>query len=177
MTDGDASRPRPQYGEYATPEEQAARIRQPLPPLSSAPAPAAPPVATPGVRTPAAMTPGRVVDRGAAVALLAYGLLSLANAIPAILDPSALLDLLALDVDPAGLAATRAWGVAAIAVLVLGWVLTAWLTWRAHRRGWVVFWIPLAGGLVFNAVSGVMMAIGLLADPAVFDAVLRQSGG
>lgn len=176
MTDatGDAPRPVPQYGEYATPEEQAARIRQPL---SVPPPAAAAPQAQPAAATsPAALTPGRVVDRAVAVGLLVYGLLSLVNGIPAILDPTPLLDTIGVDAGELGVTSTGAWGVLAVAVLALGWVATAWFTWRAHRRGWIVFWIPLVGGFVFNTISGIIVAIALLGDPAVMDAVLRQTG-
>lgn len=169
----DAPRPRPQYGEYASPEEQAARIRipQPAPPL-----PPAPPTATPAFPdAPATRRTGRLIDRAAAVALLVYGLLSLANAIPALLDPAPLLDAMGLDGEALGVTTTGGWGVAAAIVLAGGWVLTAWLTWRAHQRGWVVWWIPLAGGLLFNALSGVLVGVGLLSDPAVLQAVLDQA--
>lgn len=169
-------RPMPRYGEYATPEEQAARIRQPLPAPAAQVPQAAP--AAPRRTDRAATTPGRILDRGAAVALLAYGLLSLANGIPAILDPAPLLAAVGLDAGELGVTTTGVWGVVAALLLGIGWLATAWLTWLAHRRGWaVVFWIPLVGGLAFNALSGVIVAVALLGDPVVMDAVLRQSGG
>jgi hypothetical protein len=176
-------RPRPQYGEYATPEEQAARIRQPMPapqpvahPAPEAPGPRSPLTAAPGgSRTP--LTAGRILDRAVAVALLAYGLLSLVSAIPATLDPAPLLEMMGLDPGELGVTTTGGWGVAAALVLVVGWIVTALATVLAHRRGWIVFWIPLVGGFVFNAISGILVSVALLADPAVVDAVLRQSGG
>ena len=82
--------PRPQYGEYATPEEQRARIRQPD---------AAQPVHAGRVRAPVAVTRRRLaprpprlrrstprarhaVDRIVTFALLAYGLVNVVSAIP-----------------------------------------------------------------------------------------------
>ncbi|GAA3651465.1 DUF6264 family protein [Microbacterium marinilacus] len=172
-------RPRPQYGEYATPDEQRARIRQPLPePVPPvAPAPAAPPTTGRPGRQAGAVAPGRLFDRAAAVALLVYGLLSLTSAIPALLDPTPLLAAMGLDAGDLGVTTTGGWGIASAVLLVGGWLLTAWLTWLAHRRGWIVFWIPLAGGIVFNGLAGVLVAVGLLGDPGVFDAILRQNGG
>ncbi|KQZ05005.1 hypothetical protein ASD19_03100 [Microbacterium sp. Root53] len=173
-------RPRPQYGEYATPEEQRARIRrpQPLPPLPEPGAPPATPVSPVGAPVKAAgMTPGRLIDRAAAVALLVYGLVSMVNAISAMLDPAPLLDAMGLDAGELGVTSTGGWGIAAALLLAGGWLLTAWLTWRAHRRGWILFWIPLAGGFVFNALSGLVVAFGLLSDPVVLQAVLDQAAG
>jgi len=173
---GDAAgeRPRPQFGEYATPAEQAAHVRHPLP---------VPPVAWPESTEPdpvakrQALTSGRILDRAVAVALLAYGLLSLINAAPATMDPRPLLDMLGLDSSELGLTTTGGWGIAALVVLIAGWALTAWLTWRAHRRGFrSVFWIPLVGGFVFNLVSGILVSVALLSDPGVLDALLRQQG-
>ncbi|WP_345750990.1 DUF6264 family protein [Microbacterium rhizophilus] len=176
MTDAvPGDRPRPQYGEYATPEEQAARIRHPLPvPPPVARSEAAP--ATAAVAR-AALSPGRILDRATAVALLVYGLLSFVNAIPAILEPASLLTALGLDADDFDVTSVGGWGIAAAVVLVVGWIVTAWLTWLAHRRGWILFWVPLAGGVVFNAISGALVTFALLSDPAIFDAVLRQAGG
>lgn len=176
-------RPRPQYGEYATPEEQAARIRQPLPaparaepmPAPAPPAPASWPEAAPAKR--AASSPGRIVDRAVAIAMLAYGMLSLLSAIPAILDPAALLPALGLDPDDFAMTTTGAWGIAAAISLGLGWALTAWATWVAHKRGWIVFWIPIVGGFVFNTLAAILVSTPLLADPAVRDAILNQLGG
>lgn len=164
--------PRPQYGEYATPEEQAARIRQP-------PRPSAPPVAPPSPAAPAAragLTPGRMIDRAVAVGLLVYGLFSMVSAVPATMDPAPLLTMLGLEADEVGLTSTGGWGIAAAITLAAGWFVTAWATYAAHRRGWILFWIPLVGGFVFNAVSGILITVALLSDPAVVDAVLRQSG-
>lgn len=166
-------RPRPQYGEYATPEEQAARIRQPLP----VPPPVAPPAPAPVEAKRARATGGRIVDRAVAIGLLVYGLLSMVSAIPATLNPAPMLEMLGLDAGELGVTSAGAWGVAAAIVLAGGWLLTAWATLTAHRRGWILFWIPLAGGFVFNAVSGVLVSIALFADPAVVDAILRQAGG
>ena len=175
--DGDTHPPRPQYGEYATPEEQRARIREP----GSLGAPVPPPptaAARPAPSRPtAALTPGRMIDRAVAVGLLVYGLLSMITAVPALLDPASLLGAMGLDAGQLGVTSTGVWGILAVVVLLAGWLLTAWLTWRAHRRGWIVCWIPLAGGFVFNALSGILVAIGLLTDPNVLDAVLRQTGG
>ena len=94
MTDqprGDA-RPQPLYGQYATPEEQRARIRQPdatwaletgqsVSPAATPPRQPAPPAGArpPSATTKAAPTRGRLVDRVVTVGLLAYGLFAVVS--------------------------------------------------------------------------------------------------
>lgn len=184
MSDGaSGERPKPQYGEYATPEEQAARIRQPLPEAFQVPpavptGPAGWPADAPAERKgPAPATPGRIIDRAVAIALLAYGLLSLASAIPVALDPERLLAPVGLDAAELGVTTTGVWGILSVLVLAGGWLATAWATWGAHRRGWLLFWIPLAGGLLVNLIAGILLSFPLLANPDVTDAILRQVGG
>ena len=78
MSDAPDERPRPQYGEYATPEEQRARIQQPDATwaletgqaVDGAQVHAAPADAAPVDPVPA-MTPARGVDRVVTLALLA----------------------------------------------------------------------------------------------------------
>jgi len=176
-------RPRPQYGEYATPEEQRARIRQPVEP--SAPDAARPPApATPGRATtpapatvaaaPAATRP-RYVDRVVTFALLAYGLVTVIGSIPAAADytqfAATFFEALGVEQtlsDPAG---ARGWGLASALVLGLGWLLTLAVSWRSVRAGRLSFWIPLVGGVVFNGISSVLLVVPLASDPAVWSAL------
>jgi hypothetical protein len=177
-------RPRPQYGEYATPEEQRARIRQPAPPsapdagrtpvASTPPAPRVSPADATVAVSPTAARP-RYVDRVVTFALLAYGLVTVIGSIPAAADytqfAATFFEALGVDQtlsDPAG---ARGWGLASALVLGIGWLLTLAVSWRSVRAGRLSFWIPLVGGVVFNAISSLLLVVPLAADPALWSAL------
>ena len=180
----DELRPRPQYGEYATPEEQRARIKQPdttwlldtgqdPDALHGAAAPAAPStVAQPG--TPVRQR--RVVDRVITVALLIYGLVNVVITVPSMLDYdtylATILGLLGVDAELADPSAGRPWAIAAAVVLGVGWLLTAYLSWRSLARGRITWWIPLLGAVVFTFVSGTLLVVPIASDPSVWNAIL-----
>jgi hypothetical protein len=169
-------RPRPQYGEYATPEEQRARIRQPdatfdldagKAPDAAPPAPA--PIPTPAAG-PAARNP-RAMDRIATIALLALGLFEVLRSIPGFVDPNELLTQLLTQFgvdgglsDPAG---ARAWGAAAAVLLAVGWFATAAVSVWNLRAGRLSFWIPLLGGVVFTLLASMLLVVPLMMDPAL----------
>jgi len=182
--DVDGARPRPQYGEYATPEEQRARIQEPAPwqleqvtpvmtdVVPEPGGPAAPPVAE---KRP------RPVDRIVTFALLAYGLVNVISSVPAFLDygryTEMMLGMLGVDVQVSDPAAGRAWGVAAAFVLAIGWCATAALSLWSIRRGRLTWWIPLVAGILFTFIAGALMAVPLMNDPAVWQALLDSAGG
>jgi hypothetical protein len=156
-------RPRPQYGEYATPEEQRARIQQPdatwaldngrrVDGGQIHPAPAAAPTGAPTAPpVPArAMTPARGADRVVTLALLALGALNV------ILTAVSYFDL-------AGLADQ------AFSMLGAGFVLTALLAWRNLRAGRISWWIPVVGAIVTYMGVYVCIAIPLFGDPAFME--------
>jgi len=178
-------RPRPQYGEYASPEEQRARIRQPdatwALETGNAPAAEAAPAATPERVEPGAAaatrTPrSRAIDRIVTFALLAYGLLNVISAFPAMVDYVAYTDtmfgLLGVDAQLSDPSAGESWGVAAALVLAIGWVLTAALSWLNLRRGRLSWWIPLVGGVVFTFASATLILVPIFNDPAVWEALV-----
>lgn len=177
--DAQTPRPRPQYGEYATPEEQRARIRQPdatsaleagLPAVPAAETAPAAPAAVGAPPRP------RTVDRVATIALLAYGLFTVVSSFPAFLDYGAYAEtmfaVMGVDAELADPAAGRPWGIAAALVLAVGWIATALLSWRSLRRGRLTWWIPLVAGAVFTFVAGMLMIVPLMNDPAVWDALV-----
>ncbi|MCP2637841.1 DUF6264 family protein [Microbacterium sp. HD4P20] len=200
MTDAVApepgARPRPQYGEYATPEEQRARIRQPdvtaaletgrpveVPPAVAAPVgPAA--TETAGADVPpaadAALTRRRAVDRIVTFALLAYGLVNVISSYPAFLDYSAYADtmftVLGVEAELADPAAGRPWGIAAALLLTVGWIATAAISWWNMSRRRLSWWIPLVAGVVFVFVAGMLMVVPLMNDPAAWDALVGSLG-
>jgi len=184
MTDPE-ERPRPQYGEYATPEEQRARIKQPDltrlletgqdpdarygAPAESAPSIVAKPAAPP-------MRRGRFADRVITIALLVYGLVNVVTGIPNMIDYEAYVDtvlgLFGVDAQLADPTAGQPWGIAAALVLAIGWLVTAWVSWRSLARGRVTWWIPLVAGIVFTFVAGILLMVPIVSDPALWNAIL-----
>lgn len=192
MSDGDP-RPRPQYGEYASPEEQRARIQQPAPEWQQPVTPAAPVMADTaegGIPSPQAATGAppvgapvrtRLADRVVTVALLVYGLFNVVTSFPSFLDYAAYAEtmfaVMGLDVTLSDPAAGRPFGIAAAVLLAVGWIATALVSLWSLRRGRLTWWIPLSAGILFTFVTGVLMAIPLMSDPAVIAALLGTTGG
>ena len=176
------SPPRPQYGEYATPEEQRARIRQPdvtesLAAGRMAPEPAAPqtgPVAAPTTTA----RPVRRFDRIITFALLAYGLVTVITSIPAFADYGTyadfVFDFLSIDAQLTDPAAGRPWGIAAALVLAVGWFVTAAVSWWSVRRGRLTWWIPVVGGIIFMTMASFLLLVPMMGDQAVWDAIVNR---
>ncbi|VXC01541.1 conserved membrane hypothetical protein [Microbacterium sp. 8M] len=165
----DPSPPRPQFGEYATPEEQSRRAGRPLPsPVVPAPVPNAEPAVT---ATDAGSRPAHPVDRIASIALLAYGLWNVITSIFQFLNPSALM---ATMLQALGISGTfsnyeqaRIWGIVAGSILIAGWLATAAWTVQRLRRGRLTWWVPVLGGVVFVMLSSFCMMVPFFSDPAV----------
>ena len=190
MTDPD--RGQPQYGEYATPEEQRAAIREPAP--GGAPvvagAPAAPtrrdapadphrpahahggsaghPLSRP---TTTAARPPRRADRIITLLLLVYGLITVASAIPQLWHfaefADAWMTLAGIDGTFTNIAQGELWGRIGVAVFVIGWLVTAGLSGLALSRGRLGWWIPMVGAIVSFIVVSVCLTVPLLGDPAI----------
>jgi hypothetical protein len=182
----ESSRPRPQYGEYASPEEQRARIQQPAPWQGEPAAPIMTDLPEPAVPSaPAAASEARPrprqVDRIVAFALLAYGLVNVISSVAAFLDYGAyaetMLSMLGVDVPLSDPDAGTAWGIAAVLVLAIGWCVTTVVSVWNMRRGRVTWWIPLVGGVVFTFIAGALMIVPLMNDPAVWQALIDSAGG
>ncbi|MGP3536237.1 DUF6264 family protein [Microbacterium sp. RD1] len=167
-------RPRPQFGEYASAEEQRARIARPevtdalsagmRPPGSGAPAPAGRPA-----RVPAA-SGARRADRVGTIALLLYGLFNVLLTVPRLFDfptfANEYLELLGADGTFTNTAAADVWGPVAAVVYIAGWVATALVSWRMLQRGRIAFWVPLVGAVVTTSIVAACVAVPLSADPA-----------
>lgn len=173
-------RPAPQYGEYATPEEQQEIIRRsggtPVLPVASTPEPLATPPASASA-VPDAATPTRRRDRFITVALLAYGLFTVVTTIPQLIDYSSFADtwlqMAGIDASFTATAEGRAWGTAAALIFAAGWIASALLSWWAIVRGALSWWIPLAGAVVTFTLVSLCLSVPLLSDPAVMEGVLR----
>ncbi len=169
MTD---PRPQPQYGEYATPEQQRAAIRQPTPD-AAAPAPVDHPRPPTAPATTVAARPSRTADRVITVALLAYGLVTVVGAIPQLIDYAAFARTWMEVADVAGdftnTAQGRLWGTVGAVVYAVGWLLTAALSWWSLSRGRLTWWIPLVGAIVTFVIVSVCLVVPILGDPGVME--------
>ncbi len=186
----ESPRPAPQYGEYATPEQQQERIRLsggaaqapsaagPAPAV--APAPVLPPATVAGAREEDAARPRRRrADRFLTWALLGYGLVTVVTTIPQLIDFSVFaqtwLDMAGIDAEFTQGALGRQWGTIAAVIFAVGWIATAAFSWLAIGRGWLSWWIPLAGAFVTFAIVSVCLSVPLFNDPSIMSAVLRGS--
>jgi len=110
------------------------------------------------------------------IALLVYGLVNVVTGIPSMIDygayVSTVLSLMGVEGELADPAAGRPWGIAAALILVIGWMLTAYLSWRSLARGRVTWWIPLVAGIVFTFVTGVLLMVPIVSDPTLWNAIL-----
>lgn len=197
------ARPRPLYGEYATPEQQREsilrgggtlpEIEPATPPVTtSAPVPsdAAPPVGAPVPgAAPGAGSDGDDVaqvsraaslrgDRLVTIALLVYGLYTVVTTIPQLLDVAGFADTW---MEMAGIDATFTnydgavlWGRIAAVVFAVGWLLTALWAWRWTARGRRAFWIPLVGAVACFVLVSVCLTVPIVGDPALVSAVLSR---
>lgn len=159
-------RPRPQYGEYATPQVQAQAMGLP----------AAPAHAVPSVPPP--VPDARPTDTGhrrqqtnliVTVTLLALGLVNVGMSVGSYGNLGATIqtvyDTLGYGTYTSG-ALAASLGIVAIVVSVVVWLVTAAvsaLLLRKHRVSW---WVPLVGAtLVFVAIA-IIMAVAVVSDPA-----------
>jgi hypothetical protein len=182
MSDADP-RPRPQYGEYASAEEQRARIVHPdvTDALHTGQAPEAAPSPSPSRPGASPATGWRLADRIVTIALLAYGVVNVAVTAPRLFDFASFANeyfsTLGVDATFTNTGAAGVWGPVAAISYVAGFVVTALLAWRRLRAGRTGFWVPLVGAVLTTIVVAVCVTVPLVGDPAFVDAVQKLSGG
>lgn len=174
-------RPRPEYGEYATPQEQAKAIAksQPLPPRAEQPvegraAPVPPPAIGPS-GTPVAR--GGSADRFATLLLLALGLVYLVGGSPSYLALPATLDTVYQQWGIGSYAATgfaSAIGIVVVVSQAVIWVVIAVIAIRRLRSSRSSWWVPVVGAVATFVVTVILMAIVIMSDPA-FTAYLTSA--
>lgn len=177
----DTPRPRPQFGEYATPEQQRAHIREPAP---EPPAPAITP--RPPLGAPAAPMPTepvrrpRQVDRLITLMLLGFGLVNVVLQLPRYLDMAGyageLMKILGIPGSFTMTPAAQTWGLVAAVVYAVGYLLTALVSMRRLRSGKLTWWVPLVGAVVTSLAAGICVWVPLMSDPA-FTAYFQQMAG
>jgi len=168
---------RPQYGEYASPEEQ--RMRAGLPPVEQAPVASAPVPPRPEVvgAPPAGRRAGRMIT----AMLLGIGLVNVLTSIPGFLDLSATFDqtlrMLGLEGSFSDFAAAKTWGAVALVVMVTGYAVTVWLSVRRIRRNRSSWWVPLVGFLVTMLLVSICISVPMFGDPAFMQGMLTPPAG
>jgi energy-converting hydrogenase Eha subunit C len=184
VSDTPDPRPRPAYGEYATPEEQRARIAQPTPEFAP---PAAEPVAvpTPGVAPAAgAAAPAKAavrppVDRIATLTLLAMGAVNVFFSVQGFLDLGPTLARTMAEIGIPGeftnVEAARTWGAIAAVVLLAGYLITALASWRRLSSGRRAWWIPIVGAAITYVLVVACLTVPIAGDPAFQAYVTSQT--
>jgi hypothetical protein len=182
MTD---SRPRPQYGEYASPDEQVAAggiVAQPEPAgrvapgsdasnaAAGAPLNAAPSSAAQRPATVAVAAPNRSRDVFFTAALLALGAYFVVSSIPGMLDLAATLRSV---YSASGYgeytsdSTADALGLAAVVVQCVLYVVTVAIAIARIRAKKLAFLVPLIGGLVAVVVVTILVIMAMVLDPAL----------
>lgn len=195
-------RPRPQFGEYASPEEQRARIAEPIDeqraeelgiapvvPIEAKPEPTlreqtrqAPQAPAPdGPSSPVALPPGgrRPVtgDRLATSLLLGLGLVGLIVTMPNLLDLPGIIRPALVQLGVSGYSSdgiASAMGILALGLQIAIWIAAVVLSMRSLRTGRLTFWIPLVAGVAANIVLFICFAVAVGADPAFMEFVRAQ---
>ncbi len=173
-------RPRPQYGEYASAEEQRARIRTPIDsPPASAPTssglPPAPPVPQWGAQAPLQRQARQTANRVITIGLLAYGAVSVLLSVFSFSDLTAVFDDVYRSAGIPGsfqnTTSAGIWGTVASVVLVAGYAVTVLLSVLALRRRRMAWWIPLVGAVVTYLLVSACVAVPLMSDPTLLNYV------
>jgi hypothetical protein len=193
VTDGDAPRPAPQYGEYATPEQQRELIRRSggtppeadgapgaaPPPAPVAPAPVPPALAARSAGDSADGAPTRRGDRFVTIALLAYGLFTVVTTVPQLVRYSSFaqswLEMAGIQAEFTAVESGRLWGGIAAAVFAIGWIATTLISWWMLTRGRISWWIPIVGAVVTFVVVSIGVSVPLMSDPAIVEQILRSA--
>lgn len=193
------SRPRPQFGEYASPEEQRARIAEPIDeqraeelgiapvvPVERQPRHQHEPTLREQTREPGVVQPGAPTvaakrpvagDRLATSILLGLGLVGLIVTMPGLLDLPGLIRPALVRMGVSGYSSdglASAMGILALGLQIALWVGAIILSSRSLRAGRLTFWIPLVAGVAANLVVVICLAVAMGADPAFMEYVRSQ---
>lgn len=207
MTDAAAERPRPQFGEYATREEQLAHIKEPSPeqinptPVAAA-TPAAPAAGSVSADVAnematdadlkklntlqAAQTARLQFNLVSTIAFLVYGLIEVVINTPSFLNFGVMInDELSSFAESSGktidtytaTAVTQAVGYGLIAFWIVLWVAAALWSWRRLQARKVAIWIPFLAGVIANLTVGVCIAILVAQNPVILHQLVTAVTG
>lgn len=165
----------PQFGEYATPEEQRARIQDPAAYDAALAPPAASETEFPAPderqRVDGAPPQTRTWDRILTIAMLAYGVFAVLTTIPQILDYSTFADtflrMSGIDAEFTNVESGRLWAGVAAVTFGGGFAITVIFAAKRLTRGKSAWWIPILGAVVTFLAVSIMLSIPLVSDPAI----------
>jgi hypothetical protein len=149
-------RPRPQYGEYATPQVQAEAMGLP----SAVP---------PSVQRPIAVRRPGQANLIITLTLLALGLVNIAMSVRNYLDLPGSIQTVYDQMELGTYTSTSlasSLGVLALVLSVVIWLATAAvsaLLLRRHRLSW---WVPLVGAALLFVAIAIVMTVAVISDPA-----------
>jgi hypothetical protein len=167
---------RPQYGEFASPEQQAKAMGKPWPPVVEKPAVAAQHSTASRAQPLAGMTPGSAAltrprrwDVTVTVALLVYGLYSVIAGFFQFRDLGSVLNgvFAAQGIgDYTPTAQTTTLGTVIMVSNVVIYAIAVAITLPLLRRGKLAFYVPLIAGALAGIVVATCMVVLIFADPA-----------
>ncbi|WP_309127902.1 DUF6264 family protein [Microbacterium sp.] len=168
---------RPQYGEYATPEQQ--RAAAGLPPAPP-PAPAVQPAPADAVRQLPAR-PAHPLDRVITAALLGFGLVNVLTSVAGFMDlattMNTTLQVLGLEGEFTNFQSAKVWGAVAAVAMIVGYAATLWFAFRRLRAGRRAWWVPLVGFVITMALVSACVAVPMFGDPAFTQGLLTPPAG
>ena len=159
-------RERPQYGEYASIDEQVAAGGYEVEPEPAPAAQLAPPLAT--TRVVGAPPAQRPWDRALTVALLAFGAINIFSSIPGLLDFGAAINQGATAMGMKGdvnLVTASHVGVAVLVIQLVVFAATVVVSVLRLRARKLAFFVPLLGFAVFFIAILAVMFIAVIVDP------------
>jgi uncharacterized protein DUF6264 len=171
---------RPQYGEYATPEE-VAEARGPLPveptdPVSRLAAPIASPVSERAAKAPGAASHPRQGNNMFTVLLLVFGIWVTVTSIPSYLDFGAVLsqgfEILGYGTVNFGAIAHTA-GIVLLVISLLILIAAVGVSFRLMRDGRRSIWVPLVAAALNQLATLIVMAV-IVADTPALAHVLQN---
>ncbi len=185
------SRPRPQYGEYASASEQRAHIREPLPEATPLVPPTAPVTApidpsyadwhaiTAEQGAAEAARAARKPDRMITITLLAIGALNVVTSFFSFLNFAETIDrsyvMMGVDGSFSNFEAGKLWGLISALVLVAGYILTVVISRARMKTNKAAWFTPLVGAVVTYAIIMACISVPLMSDPAFMEYVTSRS--
>lgn len=170
-------RPRPAFGEYATPEEQRAHIREPL-----LPPPAPTPMPTYSVAPVAPVKPQAPLwDRVLTFGLLGFGLVNVLMTAGQFFNYQTFMtqyfESFGVSHEIASEPRDATYGIIAALVMIAGYALTVFLIWRRMKMGKRTWWVAILGAVITITASSILLAMGLMNDPAMLELVRILTDG